>query len=165
MILAYDLASKTGVALGEPGAAPRCWSFVIAGSNGEKFSQLARIVTGHVNQHKPDLVVIEAPFVMNNSAVALLFGFRAITFAVCGLRSVPVAEYTPKDIRKHFLGTGGMKRVEAKKAVMARCRSLGWVVAGDDEADAAALWDYAASKASPAHANMTLEIGDARHKT
>lgn len=163
MILAYDLASTTGVARGVPGAAPYTWSFEVAGGHPAKFAQMARAVGGHLKQWSPSLVVIEAPFVGKNAnAAKLLYGFRGVVYGICALRSVPVEEYAPGDIRKHFIGNGGLKRSEAKAQVQARCHVLGWPVRGEDEADAAALFDYAACLASPEHGKRFMELGDGR---
>lgn len=73
-------------------------------------------------------------------------------------------------IRRHFVGghvtsaayghlpvaaRKAAARKAGKAAVMNRCRALGWAVRNDNEADACALWDYAASRESHAHAVMT----------
>lgn len=160
-ILAYDLATKTGAAFGAPCAAPYCWSFSVDGDHPAKFSQIARAVAGHIKNRQPDLVAIEAPFVGKNaSAARLLFGFRGIVYAICALRGVPVIEYTPADVRRHFLGKAG--RGKPTEAIRARCQALGWVASDADQLDAAALWSKAASVVSDDHSKMTLNLGDAR---
>jgi hypothetical protein len=73
-------------------------------------------------------------------------GLRACVLAIAQRRRVPVQEFPVSAIRKHFLGHAGLKRADAKLKTMARCRQIGWAVANDNEADAAACWEYARAR-------------------
>lgn len=81
-------------------------------------------------------------------------------------------------VRKHFVGTGNLKRDEAKRAVMDRCRLLGWPIANgegrddDNRADANAVWAYSMALTFPTWApngtplfkstpNLSFEQGSA----
>lgn len=49
----------------------------------------------------------------------------------------------PNDVRRHFIGqTRAEDRNATKRAVISRCRQLGFDPADDNEADAIALFDY-----------------------
>ena len=56
-----------------------------------------------------------------------------------------VKEARPDAVRVHFIGRGRVKRAEKKRRTVAECRLRGWEVESDDEADALALFDYAAA--------------------
>lgn len=161
MILAFDLATVTGVACGRPCEAPVAWSFRLTGDHAARFGELLRVTNRLIKERQPQHVVIEAPFVgPHPKAAQLLFGLRGVVLGMAVLHSIPVTEVQVKDIRKHFLGHGGGKRANAKALVMERCRRLGWPVRSEDEADALALWDFAASKISEKHSQMTMELGN-----
>jgi len=54
------------------------------------------------------------------------------------------------DWRRHFIGTTSAgDRKETKRAVIARCRQLGWNPADDNEADALGILDYQRALLSP----------------
>lgn len=171
MILCFDLASVTGCAYGRPGTPPTTLSVDLGKGQAEnlRFAKALRLVDGMIREHKPDLVVIEAP-VKGPRASPFLIGLVAIVRACCAVRGVPVETYEIATVRKHFIGHNltsasfqhlpvnrrkAAARKEIKEAVIGQCRALGWDVKNDDEADAAALYDLACSRASRAHGVMT----------
>ena len=161
MVLAFDLATVTGVACGRPCEAPQAWSFRLTGDHAARFGELLRVTNRLIKERQPQHVVIEAPFVGPHPNVAkLLYGLRAIVYATATLHSIPVEERKVAEIRKHFLGHGGGKRANAKALVMERCRLLGWPVRSDDEADAIALWSMRASEIDPEHGRQTMRLND-----
>lgn len=163
MILALDLATTTGVAFGPPCAPPRTWHFRVEGQTHNKAASFIRAINGMMKSQKPEIVVIEAPFVGRLPDVTrVLMGMRYVTYGIAAMHGVEAEERDIAAIRKHFLGHSGGKRADAKAAVLARCRALGWPVTTEDEADAAALWSMVASEVSPDHGKWTMEIGDAR---
>jgi len=79
------------------------------------------------------------------SAVRLVGAVRAAA-ARANVRTHMVASST---VRKHFIDSGGLKSKEAKRAVIERCRLLGWAVEDDNAADATACWSYGISLVAP----------------
>lgn len=105
-------------------------------------------------------VCIEAP--INNVAsggnahtamalIQLTGAFRAAAYrANCRVRLIAVST-----VRKTFIGKGNLQKHEAKAAVIARCRQLGWDVTdsdglvNDNRADANAVWYWAVASRYP----------------
>ena len=155
MIVALDIATQTGVAVGSPGGAPRAWSVDLGkgSSDDARFSAVLTLTHKLIAEYKPRLLAIEAP-VGGPKASHLLIGLVACVKGCAANRSIPVKDFPINSVRKHFLGRAprvsdypAKNRAAAVKAmkadVMARCRLLGWQVDGHDEADAVALWDFA----------------------
>lgn len=159
IILALDLATTTGVAVGSPGNRPICFTENLGNAgehHGARFAQAFRMTKRLIQQYKPDLIAIEAPIGTAGGGTKnrplVLMGIRACVMGVSHMMHVPTEQHEVGTIRKHFLGVGNLKRDDAKRATIGRCRSLGWTVMNDNEADAAALWDYACARLSRSHA-------------
>ena len=156
VILALDLARKYGWAEGEPGSVPRFGSAAFAPSGApqeETFAGAIREIGGRIAAFPPRVLVYEEPELFRlrdgkatKATIEVLFGLPAVVQGIARRFGVPIIRKAPTfDVRKHFIGQGRMKRAEAKIAVVAECRARGWDVRNDDEGDACALWDYAAS--------------------
>ena len=166
-ILAFDIASKTGVCIGRAGETPRAWSVAFGkGSDEDRFSKAIRMTAAYVAKFQPDLVAVEEP-VGGRDANALLIGLCACVKGEAARHGVRVVGYYPASVRKHFLSKAltardfpALNRTAAKKAikgaVIAKCNLLGWQIDDPDAADAAALWDFAASLESRAHQMTTV---------
>jgi len=157
-IIALDLATKTGIAVGKPGCVPICFTEVLGETgahHGARFSQALRMMNRLIKQYQPGLIVLEAPIGVHGGGSKkrpeVLMGLRACVMGIAHMHHVPFQQHEVATIRKHFIGHGRLKRVEAKAATIKRCKQLGWTVQNDDEADAAALWDLACSQNSRAH--------------
>lgn len=167
-IIALDLATKCGVAIGCPGNAP-VFSTEILGKAGEahgaRFAQAVRMMNRLIKEHEPDFIALEAPIGVHGGGSKkrpeVLMGLRACVMAVAHMRHVPFEQYEVRTIRKHFLGNGGLNRAAAKAAAIKRCQMLGWNPKNDDEADAGALWDYACALNSRAHSISTTPLFEA----
>lgn len=153
ILIALDLSTRTGIAIGETSGGPLCHTEVLGKpgeSHGHRFSQALHMTKRLIEQHGPDVIAIEAPIVTGakggQERAQLALGLRACVMGICHIRGVRFVEYPVQTIRKHFIGQGNLKRTEAKAAVMKRCRQLGWHVDSTDEADAAAVWDLARAK-------------------
>jgi hypothetical protein len=159
-VLALDLARISGWACGEPGGFPKhgAIEFASPGSSHEAvFAKAARWASGMFVDHKPGLVVWEAPMSTSfnrgnttNNTTTLFFGLPAVIGAVAynlGIFDIRKAE--TKDIRNHFIGCNP-KRAKAKPMVMRQCRTMGWPVEDDNEADALAVWHYMCALLDPA---------------
>lgn len=154
-VLALDVATKTGVCVGVPGAnAPRAWTVDLGKPPiGRKLSNALAMTQGLITAHKPDLIVIEAPLggqKVNASLIKMVGCIEGCAFNR-GVKSMTAELST---VRKHFLGKNYTKqhfphltekaaRAEIKAMVVRRCTMIGWAPENDDEADAMALWDWA----------------------
>ena len=149
-ILALDLATATGVAVGDTSDRPWCHTERLSdagASHGARFRACMLATKKLVRQHEPDVIALEQAVatVMQGSPTRLhvALGLRASVLAMADYFGLRVEEYAVSTVRKHFIGHGKMKGKDAKAAVIARCNKLGWIVENDNEADAAAVWDYA----------------------
>ena len=170
-IIALDIATSTGVAIGNSGDAPVCRSEDLGKGQSEdvRLSRALALTDQLVRLYEPDLIAVEAA-IGGREASQYLVGLVACVRACATNRGVPVETYHLASIRKHFLGKAlgvrdfpGMSKAKAKMAikqkVMDRCRLLGWEVPDHDAADAAALWDYACAK----HGAQTAPSGKLFH--
>ena len=157
MILSLDIATSTGIAVGNPGGKPRAWSEHLGKTDDERFSQMLVLTARLIEEHKPRLVVVERP-AAGDYATALLAGLAACARGVAFNRGCEVQSLAANSVRKHFLGKAltardfpALSRAAAKRAIKAqvqhRCKILGWGDLDDDAADAAAMWDLACAKA------------------
>lgn len=158
-ILALDLASVTGWAVGEPGGVPSHGSirFASLGSCHEAvFAAALKWVSDICASRSPTMVIWEAPlptsFKRGNTNIGtttLLYGLPAVVGAVAYLRGIyDIRKADTKDVRNHFIGSNP-KRAKAKPMVIRQCRAQGWDVADDNEADALATWHYMCSLIEP----------------
>lgn len=155
MIIALDVATVTGIAVGVPGSKPTAWSVDLGKAKSEDFRFSKALVLTHdlISKHKPRLIALEGA-VGGPHTSHFLVGLLACIRGCAFNRGIKIEVYPIGAIRKHFLGRApqvrdfpGLKHAQAKaqiKAqVMQRCRLLKWDVPDDDAADAAALWDFA----------------------
>lgn len=154
-IMAFDIASYTGVALGCPGETPRTTVIDLGKERSQeaRFAKAIKSARYLLAKHTPDLVVYEAPIggkIKSDFLIGAAACFRG-QFKLSGAR---VERLQIAKVRKHFLGRHittrdfpHMKKdaakAEIKRHVVARCHQIGWKVGSDDEADAAACWDFA----------------------
>lgn len=154
-ILAFDIATRTGVAFGPVGGTPRSTAIVLGAKlpDAQRFGEMIKAAKRLITHLKPDILVYEAPVGGPKTShflvgIAACFAGESVALGYNPI-SLPLAS-----VRKHFIGkhltsahfpgmTKNRARVEIKNTVIARCYALGWHVDGDDEADACALWDYA----------------------
>ena len=156
-ILALDLATKTGWAYSRvDGSGEASGVLKLAGEQPEeRAANLIRWIIGFARVSPFDHLVYEAPLPpsfmagkTNVQTAQLLLALPVAAGAAALLmpRPLPMHRITqarPNDVRKHFIGmstAGG--REQTKRAVIARCRAMGWTPRDDNEADAIALLDY-----------------------
>jgi crossover junction endodeoxyribonuclease RuvC len=169
-ILALDLASRTGWAVGDPtDARPASGSIRFAtpgASLGTVYSGCRQWLSDFVAAD-PEirLIVFEAPMAPQHMAgvttahiIRILIGLCAVTEEFAYSRGLDVREAKVSDVREHFLGTNRIKRKEAKASTIASCHRLGWAPADDNAADALALWHYQASIFDPKLAAQTSPL-------
>jgi len=162
-ILALDLATWCGWCRGKVGEAPAFGSIRFGGNSAdtlrprEVFANAIAWFELRLDAQPPDVLMLEAllaPSVMRGKSQAIsharLAGLQGIALGMAHRWGVPeIAEASVQDIRAHFIGERNLKRTVAKKAVVARCRRLGWMVANDNEGDACALWSYGCALIDP----------------
>jgi len=154
-VLALDLATLTGVAVGSAGESLDFWTHDLGkgASEQHRFGRAIVLTSDLIRDHKPDLVAIEAA-VGGQTASQFLTGLVACVRGVCAIRGVDCETFHIGSIRRHFVGKSltvkdfpGMNRGAAKKAIkdviIQRCRALGYDPRDDNQADAISLHDYA----------------------
>ncbi|WP_439372950.1 hypothetical protein [Bradyrhizobium sp. DASA03120] len=171
LILALDLASRTGWACGDCGdAAPRSGSVRFAregASMGALFAGCRQWLSDFLATD-PDikLIVFEAPMTPQQMAgrttadiIRRLSGLCAVVEELTStLGGYDVREARVADVRTHFIGSNRHKRDQAKALTISACHRLGWAPADDNAADALALWHYQASILDPQLAVQTSPL-------
>jgi len=166
-IFALDLATTTGFAIGDTGGAPLSGSVRLKTSDDEPeraFKKLAQFLRDHFSANTYDLVIVEAPvnigafvqsapesergfkFTSNPATIYLLSGLAAVAYGISGCYGFRCVKANVQQVRKHFLGVA--RPENPKQAVVARCKQLRYIPTDcrdDNQADACALWDFAAS--------------------
>ena len=159
LVLALDLATRTGWAIGEPGKTPVSGSirFASQGASHEAIFARAFAWAGEIIENNaPTTIVWEAPMPTSfnrgrttSDVTTILFGLPAIVGAAAyRLGIYDVRKANTKDVRNHFIGCNP-KRARAKPLVMRQCRAMGWEVEDDNEADALAVWHFMCSILEP----------------
>jgi hypothetical protein len=158
IVLALDLASISGWAVGEPGGEPVHGShrFASKGASHEAiFANAFHWTSGIVAEHKPTLVVWEAPLAgfktgkTTNDVSTILFGLPAVVGAAVYISGIfDIRKADTRDVRLHFIGCNP-KRAQAKPMVVRQCHAMGFQVYDDNEADALAVWHYMCALLEP----------------
>jgi hypothetical protein len=161
LVLALDVATRTGFALGRVGEQPTFGSIRFGRSStddnvifGAALDWTSRFLEP---QPRPDLIVLEAllpPAAMGGRTTSAvrdrLAGLHGVIRAVASLRGVKKIEaHAVGDIRSHFIHDRKAKRDVAKRETMRRCLQLGWNPLDDNAGDALATWSYACSLIDP----------------
>lgn len=170
LILALDLATRTGFARGRIGEQPMCGSIRLAGkgaSHGAIGSGLVRWLGEELAKERPDILVLEAPLpafakrgMRNANADRILSGLCFLAEAVAHCRGIyDVREASSSAVRSYFVGSVHCTREQAKSWTITRCKSLGWLESADDDAaDACALWSYQCSLIDPLEGIRTAPL-------
>ena len=164
-VLALDIASTTGWALGAVGAAtPSCGSVRFAAPGSSHAAILASCFDWMVELTKdkrPDIIAIEdlLPFGAargrtNKKTGDLLGALHGIVRLVAFKRSIfKVHAVSASDVRGHFIDGRTYRREQAKGYVVQKCKALGWLESSDeDAADACAVWSFQCSRLDPKEA-------------
>ena len=156
-IMALDLATTTGWAIGKPGSAPLHGSVKFGASSHEAtFAKAFEWMTEKCVFHRPQIVIWEAPLATmfrrgktTVNTTTVLYGLPAVIGAAAYRRGIyDLRKADTKDVRQHFIGSNP-KREKAKPMVVKQCQRLGWQVTDDNEADALATWHYMCSLIEP----------------
>jgi hypothetical protein len=143
-VLALDLATVTGWAIGPLGAAPVYGSIQLGGpSRAARYAALLDWLDDAQRVHGPiGEIFVEAALIhgagLDRARLALgllahleLWGFD---------NGARILDEMPATTRREMLGRGTFPKGEAKAAVMAWCRERGFSPADDNAADALVLW-------------------------
>lgn len=152
-VMALDVASVTGFAVGRIGEVPVSGALRFA----ERGAPPARVwfkammwMNDQLKVHRPDVVYMEGAInsaslggKSNPATFVLLNGLQAVLATVVESR-LPVSAKTiaVSTVRKRFLGRGNLRSEDAKPMAKARCIELGWVDhdATFDQCDALGVW-------------------------
>lgn len=153
-ILALDLATQLGFAVGMPGSEPRYGTKVLP-STGEDIGRFGHAydewLSDMITLENPGLVVFEAPILAGQTTITTarkLGGLAWHTEFVCHRREVRCAEHHLQSVKKFFAGNGRA----SKEDMIAAARRQGWDPKTDDAADALGLWSCAVHQVAPQHA-------------
>jgi hypothetical protein len=148
IVLALDLATKTGWAVGGGGMPETGLHVLPTGHRGHAFLGFNKWLYDKVDQTGAQMIAYEKPLFggkgvkMREEVVMKLVGLAAMAEMIGASRGVPVVVVAVQPVRKAFLGHG--RPANPKQAVLDRCKLLGWETGGDDNrGDAAALWHWA----------------------
>lgn len=165
-ILALDLASCTGWAVGSPSDGVIEHGSYRLPKTGEDvgmfLAYFRKWLESTLTRIKADEVIFESPIMPKQTSLATLrklYGLAGVTEEIVYERNLQCAEARIDQICKHFLGVGYPKKHDAKKAAtVEKCRALGFKVVDDNDADAIALLDLAISIKKPSHALDTTPL-------
>ncbi len=90
----------------------------VSGALPERLGEIFREVAALVEAHAPEHMAIESVFVSRNVDSALKLG-QARGAAICAgvMAALPVAEYTPREIKLAVVGTGGADKEQIQHMV------------------------------------------------
>lgn len=157
-VLALDLSTNTGFAIGAPGTKPRSGTVVLKDPEDDAVRaarNLACFIRDQIAFERPELVVYEAPLPVaamraNNNAgwtIAMAWQLVGAVNAICGPYGIRTVAARCDTVRKHFIGQANCgNRKDTKQAVINRCHVLDLMPKksrDDNRADAIATWDWA----------------------
>ncbi|GJE13669.1 hypothetical protein [Methylobacterium longum] len=152
-ILALDLATKTGWAVGSPDSEPRYGTKVLPST----YEDIGRFAAAYnewlldmITLESPALIVFEAPILAGQTTLTTarkLGGLAWHTEFVCNLRQVRCAEHHLQSVKKFFAGSG----CADKTAMIEAARRHGWDPKDDNAADALGLWACTVHEKAPQH--------------
>lgn len=150
-LLALDISQRrTGYAFGldEHAPAPRvsAWRGGDHGDVPRSCADLAQSVAQICGIAHPAVCVIEAPLQIAGRSAHTAFLLTTLYGAAAGAAHAAGCRVYPAHVqtwRKHFVGHG--RPQDPKRAVIERCKLIGWEPANDDQADAMGLWHWGMS--------------------
>lgn len=156
MILACDPSTtRFGIAFGGPAdGKPKAFTVKLPGADEHVFDRTlgnaADTVALYCRTQQVKIVAIEAPIIAYGPnadrtahTMASLMQLTGAVRAAAQRSGCSVLMAASSTVRKMFVGHG--RPEDPKRAVMARCKLLGWQFEDDNSADAAATWAWAMS--------------------
>ena len=171
MILALDIATKTGWAIGRPGnglVASGVMTLPKTGNDiGCFIASYAAWLHKNIKENLITDVVFETPImpgVTNVMTLRKLYGLTGRTEEICLDHTIRCRERHMQSWRKHFLGRASapkeikgkeQRRKWLKDECILKCRLRGWFPRDDNEADALGLMDCVLCNDDPDYASRT----------
>ena len=161
LILALDIATNTGWAIGRPSGTPTASSQRFGQFHSEQHDVFAAAIKWFseflLQDPRPDTLIVEAmlpPTAMKGQTSRAvrdrLAGLHGCFLGVAKLRGVgEISQASVGDVRAHFIGDRMCRREQAKREVMRQCEMQGWNAEDHNAADACALWSYACTLIRP----------------
>lgn len=155
MLLALDLATRTGICSGDPTEVPSLSHHILpsTGADVGRFLDAAeKFAAGLIERAAPALVVFEAPILPRETQVATvrkLQGLAGMVELVCHRAGVECAEVSTTAVKKALTGKGNAKKPD----MLAAAEHYGFDPRCDDEADAFGVWLCALRLRFPQHAH------------
>lgn len=175
MLLALDIATKTGWALGLPGnglVASGVLALPKTGNDiGRFIAPYAVWLDQKIKESEITDVVFESPImpgVTNVMTLRKLYGLTGRTEEICLDHGIGCRERHMQAWRKHFLGRASApkdikdkaeRRKWLKSECIRQCRARGWNPRDDNEADALGLMDCVLCTDYPEYASRTALAG------
>ncbi len=105
----------------------------------DRLAKIFSNVSSLIGEYGPDEVAVEELFYAKNPKVALMMGHaRGAALVAAAEHHVPVAEYSPREIKLAITGFGNASKEQVKRMVIARL-SIDPASIGYDESDALAV--------------------------
>ena len=170
MLLALDIASETGWAIGSAQRGRVASGFHKIPKTGNNIglflSNFAEWLEVMLDQHDLSSVTFESPImpgVTNIMTLRKLYALTGYCEMACLRRQIRCEELHQQTWRKHFMkATRAPKTVPANKRTkwlkdlcIAECQNRGWDISNDNEADACGLLDCILCRKSPDYAART----------
>jgi crossover junction endodeoxyribonuclease RuvC len=137
--------ARTGVAVveGAPGALRLVYAGCITTEPGEpdaqRLTRLFAAVEAGVAAHRPEVAAVEQLFFATNRTTAMRVGeARGVVICALARAGLPVAEYTPPQVKEAVAGYGGAGKAQVGRMVCALLR-VDAVGGPDDTSDACAV--------------------------
>jgi crossover junction endodeoxyribonuclease RuvC len=104
-----------------------------------RLNEIFKAVSHLVVQQKPDCLAIEKVYFAKNAKTALTVGEgRGIILLIAGMSGLPVAEFTPLQVKQTMSGFGRASKSQIQEMVK-RVFRLSKIPSSDDAADALAI--------------------------
>lgn len=105
----------------------------------ERIREIYDAVSSVLDEHRPDWIAIEQVFFTRNITSALAVSeVRGVILLAAGQRGIPVAEYTPNQIKQAVTGSGRAGKRQVQE-MMRRLLRLDEIPRPDDAADGLAV--------------------------
>ena len=108
-------------------------------SNTERLQHIYNWLLDFINKHKPDVMAVEELYFNKNVKTAILVGqARGVVLLTGAQAKLPIAEYTPLQVKQAVVGYGRAKKNQVQQMVKILLK-LDEIPTPDDAADALAV--------------------------
>lgn len=104
----------------------------------DRLAMIYREIAALIERHRPDAVAIESVFVAKNVSSTVKLGqARGAALVAVANAGIPIAEYTPMQVKQALTGYGGATKQQIQQMVKARLKLP--EIAFEDASDALAI--------------------------